>query len=87
MNTNNIISQINAEQMDKELPDFGPGDTIVVQVKVKEGNRERLSRRHTRREECPRRSNFQSTCGFGEANGDRYGGYRFRHFRSKGYDG
>jgi large subunit ribosomal protein L19 len=42
MGTNSIISQINAEQMDKELPDFGPGDTIVVQVKVKEGNRERL---------------------------------------------
>src|SRR5690554_6327332 len=28
--------------MAKELPSFGPGDTIVVQVKVKEGNRERL---------------------------------------------
>lgn len=42
MNTNNIISQINAEQMEKELPEFGPGDTVVVQVKVKEGSRERL---------------------------------------------
>lgn len=42
MNTNSIISQINAEQMEKELPEFGPGDTVVVQVKVKEGNRERL---------------------------------------------
>jgi large subunit ribosomal protein L19 len=42
MNTNSIISQLDAEQMDKELPDFGPGDTVVVQVKVKEGNRERL---------------------------------------------
>ena len=42
MNTNNIISQLNAEQMDKELPEFGPGDTVVVQVKVKEGSRERL---------------------------------------------
>ncbi|GAB5415579.1 MAG: 50S ribosomal protein L19 [Congregibacter sp.] len=42
MNTNSIISQINAEQMNKELPEFGPGDTVVVQVKVKEGNRERL---------------------------------------------
>ena len=42
MNTNSIISQLDAEQMDKELPEFGPGDTIVVQVKVKEGNRERL---------------------------------------------
>lgn len=42
MNTNSIISQLDAEQMDKELPEFSPGDTVVVQVKVKEGNRERL---------------------------------------------
>lgn len=42
MNTNSIISQLDAEQMDKDLPEFGPGDTVVVQVKVKEGNRERL---------------------------------------------
>ena len=42
MNTNKIISQLDAEQMEKELPEFGPGDTVVVQVKVKEGNRERL---------------------------------------------
>ena len=42
MNTNKIISELNAEQMNKELPEFGPGDTVVVQVKVKEGNRERL---------------------------------------------
>jgi len=39
----NIIEQLNAEQMaGKEIPAFAPGDTIVVQVKVKEGNRERL---------------------------------------------
>lgn len=37
-----IIDEINAEQMGKELPKFGPGDTVVVQVKVKEGTRERL---------------------------------------------
>ena len=30
------------EQMNKEIPDFAPGDTVVVQVKVKEGSRERL---------------------------------------------
>ncbi|MFT4768304.1 MAG: large subunit ribosomal protein L19 [Glaciecola sp.] len=42
MNTNAIISQLDAEQMDKELPEFAPGDTVVVQVKVKEGSRERL---------------------------------------------
>jgi large subunit ribosomal protein L19 len=37
-----IIKQLETEQMSKEVPAFGPGDTIVVQVKVKEGNRERL---------------------------------------------
>ena len=42
MSTNKIIAQIEAEQMEKELPEFGPGDTVVVQVKVKEGTRERL---------------------------------------------
>ncbi len=42
MSSNSIISQIEAEQMEKEIPAFGPGDTVVVQVKVKEGNRERL---------------------------------------------
>ena len=42
MNTNKLISELNAEQMEKELPEFGPGDTVVVQVKVKEGSRERL---------------------------------------------
>ena len=42
MNTNKIISELNAEQMAKEIPAFAPGDTVVVQVKVKEGNRERL---------------------------------------------
>jgi len=42
MNTNKIISEINAEQMSKEIPAFAPGDTVVVQVKVKEGTRERL---------------------------------------------
>ncbi len=38
----NIIKQLEAEQMNREVPDFGPGDTVVVQVKVKEGDRERL---------------------------------------------
>jgi len=41
-NKNLIIQQIEAEQMTKEIPAFGPGDTVVVQVKVKEGDRERL---------------------------------------------
>ncbi|GAA0911149.1 MULTISPECIES: 50S ribosomal protein L19 [Bacteria] len=39
---NNIISQIESEQMSAEIAEFGPGDTVVVQVKVKEGDRERL---------------------------------------------
>ena len=42
MSSNSIISELEAEQMDKDLPEFAPGDTIVVQVKVKEGSRERL---------------------------------------------
>ena len=36
----NIIQQLEAEQM-KKVPEFNPGDTVVVNVKVKEGNRER----------------------------------------------
>jgi large subunit ribosomal protein L19 len=38
----NIIEQLEKEQMTREIPVFGPGDTVVVQVKVKEGARERL---------------------------------------------
>ncbi|SEQ36969.1 large subunit ribosomal protein L19 [Ectothiorhodospira magna] len=38
----NIIQQLEAEQMNREVPNFTPGDTVVVQVKVKEGSRERL---------------------------------------------
>ncbi len=37
-----IIDAIEQEQMGKEIPEFSPGDTVIVQVKVKEGNRERL---------------------------------------------
>jgi large subunit ribosomal protein L19 len=37
-----IIEAIENEQMGKEIPRFAPGDTVVVQVKVKEGTRERL---------------------------------------------
>lgn len=42
MSKNRIIAELEGEQMSREVPDFGPGDTLVVQVKVKEGNRERL---------------------------------------------
>ncbi|MFK7890375.1 MAG: 50S ribosomal protein L19 [Granulosicoccus sp.] len=37
-----IIDEINAEQMTKDVPTFAAGDTVVVQVRVKEGDRERL---------------------------------------------
>ena len=37
-----IIDQIEKEQMKREVPDFSAGDTVVVQVRVKEGERERL---------------------------------------------
>jgi large subunit ribosomal protein L19 len=37
-----IIAALEKEQMSKEIPEFSPGDTVVVQVKVKEGTRERL---------------------------------------------
>ena len=37
-----IIEALEKEQMNRELPEFNPGDTVVVQVRVKEGSRERL---------------------------------------------
>jgi large subunit ribosomal protein L19 len=37
-----IIEAIENEQMGKDVASFAPGDTVVVQVKVKEGDRERL---------------------------------------------
>jgi large subunit ribosomal protein L19 len=38
----NIIEELENEQLKKDLPEFSTGDTVVVKVKVKEGNRERL---------------------------------------------
>lgn len=38
----NIIAELEAEQMNKDIPTFSSGDTVVVQVRVKEGDRERL---------------------------------------------
>ena len=38
----NIIQQIEQRQMTRQVPDFKPGDTVVVQVKVVEGDRERI---------------------------------------------
>ena len=37
-----IIDELEKEQVIREMPHFSPGDTVVVQVKVKEGSRERL---------------------------------------------
>lgn len=36
------LEQEEIARLGKTLPEFAPGDTVVVQVKVKEGNRERL---------------------------------------------
>ena len=38
----NIIEQLESEASVKTIPDFSPGDTVVVEVKVKEGDRERV---------------------------------------------
>ena len=38
----NIISALEQEQLSKDIPDFRPGDTVKVHVKVVEGNRERI---------------------------------------------
>lgn len=38
----NIIEKLEAESLKSDIPDFAPGDTVVVQVRVKEGTRERL---------------------------------------------
>ncbi len=39
---NNIIEEFEAAQAKTDIPDFAPGDTVIVQVRVKEGSRERL---------------------------------------------
>jgi large subunit ribosomal protein L19 len=38
----NIIEELDRAQMEREVPEFGPGDTVIVQVRVREGTRERL---------------------------------------------
>jgi len=42
MSKNKIIEQIESGQLKSDLPEFGAGDTVIVQVRVREGNRERL---------------------------------------------
>ena len=37
-----LVQEFETAQITRELPEFGPGDTVVVNVKVKEGNRERV---------------------------------------------
>ena len=41
MRGNKIIEELENEQLVSDIPKFGPGDTVVVQVKVREGTRER----------------------------------------------
>jgi large subunit ribosomal protein L19 len=41
-NTMNIIDMIDKEQLKSDVPEFGPGDTVRVDVKIKEGTRERI---------------------------------------------
>ena len=38
----NLLSEFESAQAERKLPEFGPGDTVIVNVKVKEGNRERV---------------------------------------------
>ncbi len=38
----NIIKELENEQLKSDVPAFGPGDTVIVQVKVKEGDKTRL---------------------------------------------
>ncbi|KAA2285687.1 50S ribosomal protein L19 [Arenimonas fontis] len=42
MSIHTLLQQFEAEQIKRELPAFSQGDTVVVNVKVKEGNRERV---------------------------------------------
>ena len=37
-----VIKQLESEQLKNDIPDFAPGDTVIVDVRVKEGQRERL---------------------------------------------
>ena len=37
-----LVQEFETAQITRELPDFGPGDTVIVNVKVKEGTRERI---------------------------------------------
>jgi large subunit ribosomal protein L19 len=38
----NIVQTLEAERMTRKFPEFNPGDTVIVQIKVTEGDRERV---------------------------------------------
>ena len=42
MSKNKIVDQVETEQLKQDIPDFSPGDTVLVQVRVTEGDRVRL---------------------------------------------
>ena len=42
MHRNKIIEELESGQLKEDIPEFAPGDTVVVQVRVREGARERL---------------------------------------------
>lgn len=42
MSQNMLIAELESEQLKQDIPDFGPGDTVKVQVRVSEGGRERI---------------------------------------------
>ena len=42
MRRNSVIEELENQQMKDDIPDFSPGDTLVVQARVREGSRERL---------------------------------------------
>ena len=42
MHRNKVIEELESAQVKTDIPDFAPGDTVVVQVRVREGSRERL---------------------------------------------
>jgi len=42
MSKGKIVDQVETEQLKQDIPEFSPGDTVLVQVRVREGDRERL---------------------------------------------
>ena len=42
MHSNKVIESLERPQLKDDVPEFGPGDTVIVQVRVREGSRERL---------------------------------------------